>query len=238
MGCDIHMWAEIKKIHANKDYPPTWETVGAMFKSEYHRKGETPTVDVDGFTWNELLTQEPYSGRNYDLFAILADVRNGVGFAGCDTGDSVEPMDNPRGIPSDASEFYKKQSEKWGIDGHSHSFFTLDELLAHDWDKFKVKRGVVGLEEYKVFKKNGKPESWSGGVDGYSVKMVSNEEMDEFIAGTKTVEQDKHYYTTIEWTITHREMVGSFYTKTLPALQKLAKHKDVAGVRIVFFFDN
>lgn len=67
--------------------------------------------EFDGF---ESLSYYP---RNYTLFATLAGVR----------GDN--PIANPRGIPEDCSLEYKKMCDDWGDDGHSHSYFTLRELL-------------------------------------------------------------------------------------------------------------
>ena len=55
--------------------------------------------------------------RNYTLFATLAGVR----------GD--EPIAYPKGIPEDCSPEYKKLCDDWDGDGHSHSYFTLSELL-------------------------------------------------------------------------------------------------------------
>lgn len=51
---------------------------------------------------------QPYHGRNYDVFAILADVRNGRGFAGIETGDGFVPILGfgeaaLRGLPDDLS---------------------------------------------------------------------------------------------------------------------------------------
>lgn len=130
MGCDIHIWAEVKKRYGNPDYRPGWEVVGHEFPYEYYRPGETSVVLVSGdepdWESNRSMTMEPYNGRNYVLFAILADVRNGFG---------IEPITAPRGIPEDASAFYKREVEKWGADGHSHSWLTLDELRRFDWGK-------------------------------------------------------------------------------------------------------
>lgn len=39
--------------------------------------------------------------RHYQLFAILAGVRNGIGFAGVPTGTAVAPISKPRGVPDD-----------------------------------------------------------------------------------------------------------------------------------------
>lgn len=58
-----------------------------------------------------------YYGRDYTLFATLAGVR----------GDN--PIESPKGIPEDCSPEYRKLCEVWGDDGHSHSYFTLRELL-------------------------------------------------------------------------------------------------------------
>ena len=86
MGCDIHMYAEIRK--ENK-----WEKVGRIFENPWYSE------DREESEWNTPLTDEPYDGRNYDLFAILADVRNGRGFAGCVTGDRFNPIAEPKGLP-------------------------------------------------------------------------------------------------------------------------------------------
>ena len=45
----------------------------------------------------------PSQDRNYRAFAVLADVRNGYGFAGFSTGDAVIPISEPRGLPDDMS---------------------------------------------------------------------------------------------------------------------------------------
>lgn len=36
--------------------------------------------------------------RHYQLFAMLAGVRNGTGFAGVKTGEPVKPISEPRGV--------------------------------------------------------------------------------------------------------------------------------------------
>ena len=51
--------------------------------------------------WVTVLQTVAGDHRNYDTFAVLADVRNGYGFAGCDTGDGFEPISEPKGFPSD-----------------------------------------------------------------------------------------------------------------------------------------
>ena len=75
MGCDIHIFAEIKDSEG-------WKKVGKVFENPYYDPDRPNKIDDDGYEWNAPLIDEPYSGRNYDLFGILANVRNGSGFAG------------------------------------------------------------------------------------------------------------------------------------------------------------
>lgn len=57
-------------------------------------------VRKDG-VWKTVLQDVCGDPRRYDTFAMLANVRNGYGFAGCDTGDGFEPISEPRGFPDD-----------------------------------------------------------------------------------------------------------------------------------------
>lgn len=50
--------------------------------------------------WRTVLQDVAGDNRSYDTFAILANVRNGYGFAGCDTGDGYEPICEPKGFPN------------------------------------------------------------------------------------------------------------------------------------------
>jgi hypothetical protein len=178
------------------------------------------------------------------LFAILADVRNGYGFAGCDTGDGFKPIAEPRGLPEDVSPGVKKMSDYWDCDGHSHSYFTLKELLDYDWEQTTSHRGWVSEEVYKQFKETGDPYPCSGGVGGSKVVYLTNEEMDRLIDGSLQREADKHYYTQIQWQVTYAECCRGFIEGTIPKLKELAKPNryqddiDPDTVRIVVWFDN
>lgn len=88
--------------------------------------------------------------RHYQLFAVLAGVRNGHGFAGVPTGEAVTPIAEPRGLPDDFAiedeahplatlEHMNPLSRKWHEDDeklevwmgdHSHSWLTGKEILA------------------------------------------------------------------------------------------------------------
>jgi len=86
-------------------------------------------VRVDG-KWERWAraTARLDSNRNYWSFAVLADVRNGHGFAGHYTGEPVVPIASPRGIPKDSPE-----THEW-LGDHSWSYVTLTELLALNMD--------------------------------------------------------------------------------------------------------
>lgn len=75
-------------------------------------------------------------GRHYELFAALAGVRNDYG---------IKPISKPRGIPDDACKEYKSLVENWDLDGHSHSWVTVEDLETLDLDQeFDDKRVVLG----------------------------------------------------------------------------------------------
>jgi len=168
----------------------------------------------------------------------LANVRNGRGFAGCDTGDGFVPIDMPRDLPKDVSIEIKTMSDEYGVDGHSHSYFTLKELKEYNWNQETKHRGYVNSTGYSEFKSNGSPEGWCGMVDGSSIRKISNVEMEKRLKSKVKKEKDGiEYYTQIEWGTSYKEAAGPyFFKKTIPALKKLAKNPE--HVRIVFWFDN
>lgn len=166
MGCDIHSICEVQ------DGAGVW----APIRRGGYRRGYRVAGLFGSSVWN------PYHFRNYDVFAILADVRNGSDFAGVIAGGGFIPIDKPRGVPSDASRYWHNTVGHWGSNGHSHSYFTLRELNNYDYARVIFKRGVVGGVEYARFKKEGRPNSYSAGVFGGGTIIVSNEEMDKVLA--------------------------------------------------------
>lgn len=93
MGCDIHPHFEVRRngVWTYHDY------------QQAHADGKYDDGSTR-YNYSKLFDDPLYVGRNYSLFAILADVRNGVGFAGCDTGDPFVPIAAPRGLPADVTD--------------------------------------------------------------------------------------------------------------------------------------
>ena len=108
MGCDIHMYVEYRpKSQVGRNW-----LCGDIFHT------------IDPLRVPSLKHMDLHGERNYDLFAVLADVRNY---------DNVEYIEDPRGIPNDCTEYVALEYERWDIDAHSASWFTLRELI-----EFKV----------------------------------------------------------------------------------------------------
>jgi len=66
---------------------------------------------------------DPGLSRDYELFAVLAGVRND---------NDIKPISEPRGLPERVTDVFESWSSKWDSDGHSHSYVTLEELKAFD----------------------------------------------------------------------------------------------------------
>jgi hypothetical protein len=185
--------------------------------------------------YQEMFKDPLYIGRNYDLFAILADVRNGTGFAGIVTGERKQPISAQRGLPADVSQEVAKESETWGCDGHSHSWLTLREVTEYDYDRSTVNFGVVSEKEFVEFIEHGKPRGWCGDVSGSKVRVVPNDWMRRIVSRELSREDGVKYYTKVEWKESYRDMIGDHWFKALDALVEMF---GVDNVRLVFWFDN
>jgi len=133
----------------------------------------------DGWHLSDLVVTQ---NRNYRAFAVLADVRNGYGFAGSDTGEALKPISEPRGLPADISpelrlrldeneneneraapvDIDSEENAFW-LGDHSFSHVTLRELLDYDLDAPLTVRGYVSEEAARLYRETGKPPAASAG---------------------------------------------------------------------------
>lgn len=102
MGCDIHTYRE-------KQVSGQWLTADPWEKYEYSEDDKGQRVPYE---------KHAYSGRNYNLFGLLAGVRNREG----------KTQLAPRGIPWDASPEVRQAAADWDSDGHDHTYLYLHEL--------------------------------------------------------------------------------------------------------------
>ena len=139
--------------------------------------------------------------RHYLLFAFLANVRNGFGFAGVPTHEPVTPVAEPRGLPDDFAvdgdehplpsldvlgpkqrEYHEKYPDDYtNADGnltfwmgdHSHSWLLGSEILAAKRSVRIRRSGVIPVKAYAEWA-GGRPKEWSGGIMGKSIKVVDD----------------------------------------------------------------
>jgi hypothetical protein len=172
-----------------------------------------------------LADKELTEDRNYRAFAVLADVRNGYGFAGFDTGDELVPISSPRGLPDNMSLELRAMVEKNETDDgveeddtaagiwlgdHSFSWVTLQELLAYDLDAPITVRGYVSDETARRYRETGeKPHSWAAWTPQPGFERI-------------------------EWQVPLRESASLIST----LIDEVRDLGDPSNVRLVFGFDN
>ena len=139
MGADIHFFVE--RLASDNNYEGPRETSEERDRKIEDLIGGTKPVErwvsadrweLEGGEW--YLSWDLYGERNYQMFALLADVRNG---------GLIDPISEPRGIPDDASAGYLYKVNQWDMDGHSHTYYTLQELLEVDWESYDFAEGFI-----------------------------------------------------------------------------------------------
>ena len=142
MGCDIHLYVEIKinqsLILEKKNYskPNKWKSIDKWEKEDNYY----------------VVPYECrfYGGRNYNLFTALCGVR-GYNFEG-----KINCVSESKGVPDDVSFEVEREIISWDGDGHSHSWNTLKELKEFDWSDYGetvdyfLNETIPKLEQQKV----------------------------------------------------------------------------------------
>lgn len=132
MGCDIHLYAEVKKKKGIIDTllfwkKPKWRNIDKWSKNEYFGDGDDGTEPEFKIKREDRFYTK---GRNYNLFTALCGVRSQ-----CFYGDPPR-VSEPKGFPDDVSIEVRKESDRYGSDGHSHSWNNLKELKEFDWSSY------------------------------------------------------------------------------------------------------
>jgi hypothetical protein len=184
--------------------------------------------------------------RNYLVFAMLAGVRNGVGFAGVKTHEPLVPVSEPRGLPDDLDiidedsvvvpawiDGNRKIDAHYWLGDHSHSWLTLKEIADWaGWGKSLAMTGIIERAEYeRIQREGGNPNSWCGGISGPGVKIVSADTAK--LGGDFTHVNWSWCVPFFEYTATFRAWVDYLLAKYGYMIER-----DPAAIRIVFGFDS
>lgn len=142
-------------------------------------------TDIHGVVQHRYWPDAPWQAepgfedtRNYRVFAALADVRNGYGFAGVTTHVPIRIIAEPRGIPADFScdslwWVGDGESRKYWLGDHSFSWLTVSEVASWDgWDQQLSECGYITRAQYESFSGEA-PEDWCGGISGPGVIHAS-----------------------------------------------------------------
>lgn len=191
-------------------------------------------------TW-ETVESEYEENRHYQLFAILAGVRNGFGFAGIKTGEPVIPISEPRGLPADLKlvdedhyahypfprKYYEPdETDKW-LGDHTHSWLSGDEILDYFFaDKKTEQCGVITKEEYSLWE-GGRPNSYCGDTSGLGGTVIDSTEV-----GTYKLTGKDFSHVRVKWNSDLNDEV-SYFIKEVERLVEL--HGEI---RFVFGFDS
>ena len=143
-----------------------------------------------------------------------------------------------KGLPSDVSNKVKTESDIWGLDGHSHSWLTVSELVGHDWHKGREISGYLDSFNYDYLKSTGLPISYRKKVD----KVISEDDMKKFLKKEKDPKfstTQKEYadlgYCKSTWMASDADRLYYFHYHVLPKIRSLGEPEDV---RCIFWFDN
>jgi hypothetical protein len=195
MGCDIHLEIEQKDKDGIWHLVPRYDQPCRAYCCEGGRLSDkVPNKSMRGAVCSICegeghYIQGFYSDRDYDVFAILANVRNGRD--GGDLGDGYVPLSDDRGFPDDLS-FELEQVLDWGENGrgeegdeeyeptiwmgdHSFTWLLYAELLRPAyWQQTTKSRGWVDAWNFELWRRQGRPSAWSGGSYGGAIEHVSN----------------------------------------------------------------
>lgn len=187
--------------------------------------------------------------RNYDTFAVLANVRNGEGFAGHKTGEKWPYIDNPRGLPDDKNSIeiifnYRAKvvcphcfNGEFLFGDHSWSHVSLKEMkdMEGKLDDMgnRTRCIVVERQDYIDYKEHGKEfTSWCTNVFGNGVYIV---EEDHFIPSDTTMTHVR-INESLHW-----KKQATLFSELIEEMNKVRMqwwNAIDADVRLVFGFDS
>lgn len=197
---------------------------------------------LDNNKWESI--KEGYDRRNYDSFAILANVRNGRGFGSTITGDSIEPISYPRGLPDDFvvdddnshDGLYTDYDEPMWLGDHSHSYLGLDEMLDYEFGKIRTKYCVISSETFDNWNGVSIPDDMCGGIFGSNIVTYDETEYTK-LKDSNSLPSDKKVFINVGYKTSLLRSTGlkEYINKELIPLGLEYGNENV---RMVFGFDS
>jgi len=173
MGCDIHVYCEVKNDAG------AWRTAD-RFEANHYDDG-----DLD------FQVDPVYKTRNYALFTALAtDVRR--------YNDEQASLGEAKGLPPDMSSHTKAEYDRWESDAHNMSYFTLAELYAfQDANKTVTYSGFISPQQALELEKGKTPTSWCQGTSDdtwvHRQWTVEKDVMSELVAAVEARAKDEFW---------------------------------------------
>ncbi len=234
MGSDIHIRIERKTADG------LWERVPYVEKpwQDEHEGSEYTRQQWVRYRSGAEQMPENFTARNYRLFGILADVRNGSGFAGSDTGDAWPTIAAERGWPTDMLPIVKpddyEADDHEYLGDHSFTWVRLAELETFPWDDIRRDlRGFVTPAAYAKLKDQGiHPSEWSSGISGPKIVCYTE---DQWEAMNRTAPKDVDAHIKASWSKTAREATNDWIGEVAPRLREISQGRDL---RLIIGFDS
>jgi len=209
MGTDIHIFAERKQRDG------TWELFDEPESQEY------PQLNGG----HSRIPRSIYDGRNYGLFAILANVRNGLR-----SEELFKTIDELRGVPDDLSPLAKTYYGD-GAGWHNATWYYLEEIQDYDWSQVMQHTGFVKKKYAKLFKGNPIGFPWEKLNKLQNPKSKPGQAT--FTTGAAAYSADSNSVK-VRWRESYRETAKHL----LSELDRFKKVKKPLSVRIVMWFDS
>jgi hypothetical protein len=274
MGTDIHLAAEVRNDEGEWELVPgpiidCWACHGTGIETRWKRvhstteqcnwctnDGSNPDFPDDDGSYYRRKYVGPgktrdswYSDRNYTVFAILGNVRNGHGFAGVYTHDPLPFISDCRGVPDDATpEALEHLSNE-----HSATWCTLAEVMDYPWHAPIHRGGVITIQQYARLRGTGAaPTNWCGGIDGRGIMTLTPQAADMILAQhpralsagsghpSGPFRDDSEpingirYYVNYEWDDTLADTTRGFLDRMKMLAMEVGEH----DCRLIFDFDS
>ena len=137
MGTDITFMVEEKSADG------TWKLTNPLEKNLDYNPEDPDLKDEP-----EFIPTTIDLGRNYCMFAILANVRNGSRSEG-----KFIPISKPKGLPKGTNKFILNWYKSWE-DCFDPSWLTYQEIINFDWTQIIQREAMVDPEAAHLFQGN------------------------------------------------------------------------------------